>query len=80
VRKLMVQLAWLWLRNQPDSALAAWFRDRVQGQSRRMRRMAIPGSSPGTGLARKLLIALWRYVNDGVVPEGAVLKSQRTAG
>lgn len=74
VRKLMIQLAWLWLRNQPDSALAAWFAGKVKGQSKRMRRMAI------VGLARKLLIALWRYVNDGVVPEGAVLKSQHAAG
>lgn len=74
VRKTMIQLAWLWLRNQPDSALAQWFRRKVEGQGKRMRRMAI------VGLARKLLIALWRYVNHGVVPEGAVLKSQRAAG
>jgi transposase len=74
VRKAMIQLAWLWLRNQPDSALAGWFRQKVAGQGARTRRMAI------VGLARRLLIALWRYVNDGVVPEGAVLKSQRSAG
>lgn len=74
VRKLMIQLAWLWVRNQPASALAAWFRDKVQAPSKRLRRMAI------VGLARKLLIALWRYVNDGIVPDGAVLKPQRAAG
>ena len=59
----------LWLRYQPDSALSAWFRQRV-GQGRGwVRRIAI------VALARKLLIALWRYTSQGVLPEGAVLKA-----
>jgi transposase len=67
VRKLMTQLAWLWLRYQPGSALSQWFRQKVQNQGPRMRRIAV------VGLARKLLVALWRYVTHGVVPEGAVM-------
>jgi transposase len=69
LRTTMVELAWLWLRHQPDSALSAWFRRRV-GQGRgRGRRIAI------VAMARKLLVALWRYTNHGIVPEGAVLKA-----
>jgi transposase len=68
LRKTMVELAWGWTMHQPGSALARWFRDKVAGQSRRVRRIAI------VALARKLLVALWQYVHDGVVPEGAVLK------
>jgi transposase len=69
LRHAMVELAWLWLRYQPDSALSAWFRQRV-GQGRGwVRRIAI------VALARKLLIALWRYTSQGVLPEGAVLKA-----
>jgi transposase len=68
LRKTMVELAWSWTRHQPGSALTRWFNDKVAGQSKRVRRIAI------VALARKLLVALWRYVHDGVVPEGAVLK------
>lgn len=68
LRTAMVELAWLWLRYQPDSALAAWFRQRVRAERGRPRRIAI------VALARKLLVALWRYVTAGQVPEGAVLK------
>jgi len=68
VRKTMGQLAWLWLRNQPDSALSAWYRDRVRDGRGRIKRIAI------TALARKLLVALWRFVTHGLVPTGAVLK------
>ena len=68
LRHIMVELAWLWVRHQPDSALARGFRERVGAETGRMRRIAI------VALARKLLIALWRYVNLGEVPEGAVLK------
>jgi transposase len=68
VRKTMGQLAWLWLRNQPDSALSTWYRDRVRGGRGRIKRIAI------TALARKLLVALWRFVTQGLVPTGAVLK------
>ena len=68
LRKTMVELAWSWTRHQPGSALARWFGAKVAGQSGRVRRIAI------VALARKLLVALWRYVHDGVVPDGAVLK------
>jgi transposase len=68
LRTAMVELAWLWLRYQPGSALAAWFRQRVRAQRGRARRIAI------VALARKLLVALWRYITAGVGPEGAVLK------
>lgn len=68
VRRAMGQLAWLWLRNQPDSALSAWYRERVRDGKGRIKRIAI------TALARKLLVALWRFVTHGLVPTGAVLK------
>jgi transposase len=58
----------LWVRHQPDSTLTRRFRERVGAGTGRVRRIAI------VALARKLLIALWRYVNLGEVPEGAVLK------
>jgi transposase len=64
LRTLMVQLAWLWLRHQPQSALARWFNARGE----RGRKGSI------VALARKLLIALWKYVIQGVVIEGAALK------
>jgi transposase len=66
---MMVQLAWGWLRWQPRSALAQWYERRFGGGGGRMRRIGI------VALARKLLIALWRYVDAGVVPEGAMLKA-----
>jgi transposase len=69
-RTTMIELAWLWLRNQPDSRLSVWFRERVGSRKGRIRRIAI------VAMARKLLIALWRYLETGVVPEGAVLKSK----
>jgi transposase len=69
LRHAMVELAWFWLRHQPGSALSAWFRERV-GQGRgRIRRIAI------VALARKLLVALWRYATQGVVPRGAAFKA-----
>ena len=68
VRRMMVQLAWGWLRWQPESALAQWYQRRFASGSR-LRRIGI------VALARKLLIALWRYVDQGVVPEGARLKA-----
>ncbi len=69
VRSLMIELSWLWLRNQPNSGLTQWFERRFGGGGKRMRRIGI------VALARRLLIALWRFVNDGVVPEGAVFKA-----
>jgi transposase len=69
VRRTMIELAWLWLRWQPDSELSQWFNRRFAHGGKRMRRIGI------VALARKLLIALWRYVEDGVIPKGAVLKA-----
>jgi transposase len=66
LRTTMIQLAWLWLRHQPGSALSGWFRERVAHQGGRVRKTAI------TALARKLLVAFWKYVTAGVVIEGAV--------
>ena len=63
-----IELAWLWLRYQPDSDLSVWFRARVGTMKGRIRRIAI------VALARKLLVALWRYLETGLVPRGAVLK------
>ena len=69
VRAAMVELAWMWLRWQPDSALSAWFRARVGAMGGRIRKIMI------VALARKLLVALWRYVKDGVIPDGAKMKA-----
>ena len=69
IRRLMIELAWLWLRYQPQSALSQWFEQRFGSGGKRMRRIGI------VALARKLLIALWRYLEHGVLPEGAVLKA-----
>jgi transposase len=68
-RTTMIQLAWLWLRYQPDSALATWFRKRVGMLQGRTRRIAI------VAMARKLLIALWRYVETGIVPDGIEIRT-----
>ena len=67
-RKAMIELSWLWLQHQPDSALSKWFRRRVGDQKGRVRRIAI------VAMARKLAVALWRYLETGVIPEGAILK------
>jgi len=67
IRRVMVELAWLWLRHQPNSALSRWFRERFEGQGQRLKRIGI------VALARKLLVALWRFVEFGQAPEGAVL-------
>ena len=69
LRTAMVELAWLWLRHQPDSALSRWFRERVRSERGRIRRIAI------VALARKLLAALWRYTTRGELPVGAMLKT-----
>jgi transposase len=68
-RTALVEATWLWLRHQPDSALAKWFTQRVGEQRGRMRRIMI------VALARKLLVALWRYVETGLVPTGATLRT-----
>jgi transposase len=70
VRALLVEMAWTWLRYQPGSALTQWFNRRTQGTgpNRRARRIAI------VAVARRLAIALWRYLKDGTIPEGAQMK------
>jgi transposase len=71
VRALLIEMAWMWLRYQPHSALARWFAQRTQGTgaNKRHRRIAI------VAVARRLVIALWRYLKDGVIPEGAQIKA-----
>lgn len=71
VRALLIEMAWMWLRHQPESALARWFARRTQGSgpNKRGRRIAI------VAVARRLAIALWRYLKDGEIPAGAVLKT-----
>jgi transposase len=68
----MIELAWMWLRHQPDSPLSVWFRDRVGKLKGRIRRITI------VAVARKLLIALWRYLETGLVPKGAALRCDET--
>jgi transposase len=65
---MTTELAWSWLRFQPDSALSIWFRERFGNGGKRLRRIGI------VAVARKLLIARWRFLETGVLPEGAVLK------
>ena len=67
LRTTMVQAAWLWLRYQPDSALSRWFQDRVSRSGGRGKKVAI------IALARKLLVAFWKYALSGVVIEGAIM-------
>jgi transposase len=69
LRTTMVQLSWFWLLHQPKSQLAQWFHERAKLDAGRRRKVAI------IALARKLLIALWKYVRFGVVIEGAVMKT-----
>ena len=71
LRRHLVQMAWRWLRHQPESALSTWFRDYVSARDGRSRRRGI------VALARKLLVALWRFATTGLVPEGAVLSGAR---
>jgi transposase len=68
LRTTMIQLSWLWLRHQPESALSQWFLERVKRNSGRLRKTTI------VALARKLLIALWKYVTAGIVIDGAIMK------
>ena len=68
LRATLIELAWLWLRHQPQSALALWFKERVKRNGGRMKKTIT------VALARKLLVALWKYVTAGVVIEGAVMK------
>ena len=71
VRAVAIELAWGWLRYQPDSALSQWFTRRFAEGSSRQRRIGI------VAVARKLLVSLWRFLEQGVLREGAVLKPMR---
>ncbi len=68
-RSTLIQLAWLWLRYQPGSALSVWYRERVGSLAGHTRRIAI------VAMARKLLISLWRYAKNGLLPEGVELRA-----
>lgn len=68
LRAAMIQLAWLWLRHQPDTALSRWFRERIRHGAGRLKKAMI------AAMARKLLVALWRYATHGIVIEGMLLK------
>jgi transposase len=69
LRSTMIQLAWLWLRHQPTSELSLWFRERVKRSGGRGKKTAI------VALARKLLVALWKFSSSGVLIEGAMMKA-----
>jgi transposase len=69
VRAIAIQVAWQWLRNQPRSKLSRWYMERFAEGGSRSRRVGI------VALGRKLLVALWRYVDQGVVPDGALMKA-----
>jgi transposase len=69
LRALLIETAWGWLRWQPQSELSLWFESRFGKAGKRSRKVGI------VALARKLFIALWRYVEYGIVPQGAVLKA-----
>jgi transposase len=68
-RRVAIELAWLWLQYQPDSGLSRWFKDRVGAGKGRVRRIML------VALARKLIVALWRYLASGVVPDGASMRA-----
>jgi len=70
VRSLMVEVSWFWLRYQPDSEITRWFNERFAFGSKRMRKVGI------VAVARRLLVALWRYLRQGLVPTGARMKAQ----
>ncbi len=69
LRTTLIQVAWLWVRHQPASALTIWFKERVKHNGGRLKKQTI------VALARKLLVAIWKYVDSGVVIEGAALKT-----
>lgn len=68
VRSLMIELAWLWVRYQPESQLTLWYNERFGRNGKRSKRVGI------VALARKLLVGLWRYLETGAIPEGAIVK------
>jgi transposase len=67
VRSVIIEVSWMWLRYQPQSALSQWYFRRFGGSGKRLRKIGI------VALARKLIIALWRYLEKGIPPEGAIL-------
>ena len=69
VRAMAIEIAWCWVRYQPDSALTRWYQERFGSGGKRMRKVGI------VAVARKLLVALWRYLETGEIPAGAQLKS-----
>jgi len=71
LRSLTIELAWLWLLYQPSSALSKWYQERFGAGNRRVRRIGI------VALARKLMVALWKYVEGGEIPAGAVMKTEK---
>jgi transposase len=70
MRTMLVEIAWCWLRYQPKSALSRWWQARCANGGGRTRKVAI------VALARKLLVALWRYLEHGLIPDGARLKTR----
>jgi transposase len=72
-RRVLIELAWLWRKYQPDSPLSRWYAQRTSGQSPRIRRIML------VAMARKLAISLWRYVELGLVPEGAVMTAAHSS-
>jgi transposase len=70
IRAMAIEIAWGWLRYQPESELTKWYEKKFGQGSKRIRKIGI------VALARKLMIALWRYTETGVIPEGAVLKTR----
>jgi transposase len=70
VRSMAVEIAWCWLRFQPDSHLSRWYQSRFGHGGKRLRRIGI------VALARRLMIDLWRYLETGTIPKGAKLKVQ----
>ena len=69
VRAIIIEIAWQWLRYQEQSRLSKWYQSRFEGMGKRARRVGI------VALARKLLVALWRYVDQGIIPDGALMKA-----
>jgi transposase len=69
IRAMAIEIAWAWLRFQPDSQLSHWYQERFAKGSKRMRRIGI------VALARRLLVELWQYLETGVIPENACLKA-----
>ena len=73
VRTMAIEIAWSWLRYQPDSELSQWYQRRFGSGGKRLRRIGI------VALARRLMIDLWRLVEEGIVPDGAVMKKPPVA-